>query len=93
MKLILDDLGVIVCEHIAKDQCDVCVASRSEPVAPEDSGWQFLCGKPDEDEFKAAIWSVKEILAYDSSLAPWIDAPFGTKIEKSSNALIWRKAA
>jgi hypothetical protein len=90
MKAIRENLGVIVCDHIAKDQCNISYASRSIPVMPQDTGWQFSCDKPGEENQSAAeIWSIKEVLAYDPTLARWIDAPFGTKLERLPNSLIW----
>ena len=84
--------GAIVCEHVARRSALVRKAVRSEPVAVEDSGWQFLCGQPElEREENAAIWSVQEVIDYESSLAPWVDSDIGTVIERSNNSTTWRK--
>jgi|GraSoiStandDraft_28_1057319.scaffolds.fasta_scaffold1436173_1 hypothetical protein len=84
--------GAIVCEHVALCSATVRRAVRSEPVAVEDSGWQFLCGEVEmENEENAAIWSVQEVVDYEPSLAAWIDSGIGTVLERSKNCETWHK--
>ena len=92
MKRSLLTKGAIVCEHVARGSATMRRAVRSQPVAAEDSGWQFLCGELEaENEENAAIWSVQEVLDHDSSLAGWINSDVGTVIEKPKNSASWRK--
>lgn len=94
MKRTLLTQAAIVCEHVALRCGAVQRAVRSDPAAEEDSGWQFLCGEREaEDEKKAAVWSVQEVVDYEPSLASWIDSDIGTVIERSSHHVSWRKMA
>jgi len=68
-----DRRAVIVCSHIAAG-AHILRAVRDAPEVDEDSGWQFLCGGPEEEDLdKAKVWLVSEILAMEPSLAPYIN--------------------
>lgn len=85
-------LGVIVCQHIVQNRVHICRGSRSEQIVPEDSGWHFSCDKCDfEDESTASIWSVNELLDFDSSLRNWINSDIGTTIIRQPGETNWQK--
>lgn len=92
MRKIEGSLAVIVCQHIDQDGVQICRGSRSEKIASEDSGWQFSCGKyKAEDESKASVWSINEILDFDPSLKNWIDSDIGTTIMRHPGETNWQK--
>jgi hypothetical protein len=92
MRKIEGSLAVIVCQHNVQDGVQICRGSRSEQIVPEDSGWQFCCGKCNaEDESKASVWSVNELLDFDSSLKSWINSDIGTTIIKHPGETNWQK--
>jgi hypothetical protein len=71
--------GVIVCEHISRESAWIARATRTEPIVPEDSGWQFTCSKDIfEDESTAEIWTIDEILEFDGSLKSFIESEPGS---------------
>jgi len=76
--------AAIVCEHIATGRQPIMLAERSEPEEEADSGWQFLCGDPNEDWTKAHVWSLQEVIDIDSSLSPVADLPAGTRLARAA---------
>jgi hypothetical protein len=92
MRRIEGSLAVIVCQHIGQDGVQICRGSRSEQIVPEDSGWQFSCEKYNvEDESKASVWSVNELLDFDPSLKSWINSDIGTTIIRNSGETNWQR--
>jgi hypothetical protein len=81
--------AAIVCREIAVDRAPILYAVKSVPVEPTDSGWQFLCGATEEDPHTAKIWALYEVLEYDPSLKPFIQAPPGTVLRRSSPRHQW----
>jgi hypothetical protein len=76
-----DNRAVIVCSHIANKHYPILRAVRTEPLEPEDSGWQFLCNSGEvEIETEAKIWLVSEVLGHDPSLSALINFPVGAKL-------------
>ena len=55
---------------------------------PEDTGWQFLCNKK-KPEARAQVWALEEVIAHDSSLAPFVDCPPGTELVRSKQESPW----
>ena len=83
--------GVVVCQHIAGDGANVGKATRSAPIAPEDSGWQFICNEVENEEKSfAAIWRVDELLEYDQTLETLIDLDIGTVLVRAPGTLYWQ---
>jgi hypothetical protein len=87
-----DSRAAIVCSHIARCNYPILRAVRTEPLEPEDSGWQFLCnsGKK-ENELEAQVWLVSEVLGLEPSLSQFINLPAGTKLFRSGKASIWKE--
>jgi hypothetical protein len=50
--------SAIVCERVPVNRVPITRAIRSQPVAPEDTGWQFFCGKAEEHAARAQIWLI-----------------------------------
>jgi hypothetical protein len=85
-----DRRATIVCKHIANGRLPILRAVRTEPLEPEDSGWQFLCNSGSEErEAEAEVWLVKEVIEYESSLAAFINLPVGTTLSRSNAASQW----
>lgn len=84
------DTAAIVCEHIAKDRAPILLAKRLEPENESDSGWQFLCGAPDENWQSAQVWALHEVLAYDGTISGLIDLPVGTVLTRSLANQKWK---
>jgi hypothetical protein len=89
-----DKRAAIICHHIAKERLPILRAVRSEPLEPEDSGWQFVCASgKEENEENAEVWLIDEILKYEPTLVAFIDSPVGTKVWRSSPTSPWETSA
>jgi hypothetical protein len=59
---------------------------REEPDNDIDSGWQFFSGTEDQDYIdnseNLAIYDVNTIANYDKAIIPYLDLPYGTKLER-----------
>jgi hypothetical protein len=78
--------AAIICGHIAEGKESIRYAKRTEPVEPEDSGWQFLCGtNQEENENDANVWLISEVLKFDPSLECFILSPVGTELFKDND--------
>lgn len=85
-----DRRATIVCSHIAKEAYPILRAIRTEPLEPEDSGWQFLCNSGrDEIETEAQVWLVEEVLGIEGSLSAFLDCEVGTEITRDSLNSAW----
>jgi hypothetical protein len=86
--LILDEIGrtgAIVCEHIASRETKIRCGFRTQAIESVDSGWQFFCGKyEDEDPDKAQIWLLQEVVDLEPTLA--------SLVTSSPNVQIWRES-
>ncbi len=80
---------VMVCIEVARG-APVLLAVRSELLDENDSGWQFLCGAPEEDHLQAQIWAVHELLERDQSVAKYIDYPIGTVLRRATGDSEWK---
>ena len=89
---LIDDSGAaFVCEHIAVGHLPILIAHKDAPMSPEDSGWQFSCNSgKNEEPANAKIWSIKEVLEYDPSLAGYLTQPNGTKLWRMNIHSNWR---
>lgn len=88
----IDDSGAaILCEHVAKGKCPILKAKKDKPLRSEDSGWQFLCNSGnDEDISKAQIWSIREVLEFDPTLAGYLNQPYGTELTRENEHSRWK---
>ncbi|HID69174.1 MAG TPA: DUF2185 domain-containing protein [Desulfobacterales bacterium] len=82
--------AAIVCGHIAKQGLPILSAFRTEPESLEDSGWQFFCGKAEEDPDLAQVWLLEEVLKFEPSLAEYIDLQPGAQVWRSDKNEAWR---
>ncbi len=82
--------AAVVCEHIAAKECSILSAFRTEPVEPEDSGWQFFCGNNEEDPEKAKVSLLDEVLALEPSLTAFMQEAPGVHVWRSSTESAWR---
>lgn len=88
-----DQRAAIICPHIAKDDSPILRAVRTEPLEPEDSGWQFLCNSgKEENEAEAQVWLVGEVLGLEPSLSPFINAPIGTTLSRKDKNSKWESS-
>ena len=86
------NLAAIVCVHVATESRPILKAERDKPMAPEDSGWQFMCnGELEEDIDEAQVWAVAEVLEFDPSLVGNLDFPAGSKITRDRPGEPWKK--
>lgn len=87
-----DDSGAaIVCEHIHAKSFPILLAFKLKPGRPEDSGWQFLCNAVDqEDPKKAKVWSIREVLIYEPTLAGFLGHEPGTKLVRKNVNSKWK---
>jgi hypothetical protein len=77
--------GAIVCQHVAAMLYPIRRAVRDLGVAPEDSGWQFLCDSGEnKDPEQAQIWSIGHVIEAEPTLEQWLDHDPGTKIVRLS---------
>jgi hypothetical protein len=89
---VLNELGnmSIVCSHVAKNDRPILRALRTEPLEPEDSGWQFLCGgTEDEDDADAEVWSLQHILEVEPTLANLLVQPLNTVLQRQDLNSEW----
>jgi len=85
-----DSRAAIVCSHVAKVDCPILRAVRTEPLEPADSGWQFLCNSgKEENEFEAQVWLVGEVLGHEPSLSEFINSPIGTILSRKDKNSRW----
>lgn len=90
MNNINDTGAAIVCEHIALEKLPILYAKRDEPLSSEDSGWQFLCNSgKEENEEKAQVWAISEVLALEPSLVEYIEKLPGTMIFRKNINDTW----
>jgi hypothetical protein len=85
-----DRRAAIVCSHIALENAPIMRAVRDKPTMAADSGWQFLCATPANEEASSAkVWLVCEVLDQDTSLKPFINFPFGTVLTRKTKLDAW----
>jgi hypothetical protein len=83
--------GAIVCGHVARGIQPIRRAVRDLPIAPEDSGWQFLCDAGEsEDAERAQIWAVAHVLEEHPALVQWIDCDPGISLILGNDG-IWQR--
>jgi len=82
--------AAIVCSHVARDGYPVLLAKRDDPMDPDDSGWQFLCGSGvHEDEQLAQVWAVSEVVEKEPTLKGIIGSPVGSKFVRRDKTSPW----
>ena len=85
-----DKRAAIVCSHIATKEFPILRGIRTDPLEPEDSGWQFLCNSgKNENEDEARVWLVTEVLGLEPSLSQFINLPVGTKLSRKDKNSKW----
>lgn len=87
-----DTRAAILCEHVANKGFPILRAIKDEPLEDTDSGWQFICnsGEP-EDEDKAQVWAISEVLEIEPSLTEYLDESPGTVLERENIESHWKK--
>jgi hypothetical protein len=84
--------AAFVCVHIHDRQDPILQAIRTNPAFPEDTGWQFLCGRREEHaEEEARIWSLDEVRELDPSLDAWLEYPAGTQFFREAVGAPWSR--
>ncbi|GHT11352.1 hypothetical protein FACS1894170_04810 [Planctomycetales bacterium] len=81
--------AAIVCSHIAEGRNRIICAIKDEPIAPEDSGWQFHCGSI-HSTTDGRVWAVGEILECEPSLRPYMSLPHGTILTRINDTNEWK---
>jgi hypothetical protein len=83
--------GAIICKHISDEKLPILRATRDEPLEPEDSGWQFICGIHKHETADAALWSLEEVAQLDPSLLTILDAEPGTSFQRAIRDAPWQR--
>jgi len=81
--------GAIICSHIAYPEVPILLASRDEPLQPEDSGWQFLCGRLSHVSADGRLWRLDEVVKLDASILEILDNPPGTTFKRDDGKTPW----
>jgi len=78
--------GCTATDRIVVDGCPIGYMYREQPINPQDSGWRFFAGDEDADYMKDntrhGIYAVNTIVNYDPGILPYLDAPFGARLER-----------
>src|SRR5258707_14958247 len=83
-------LAATVCMHVANDRHPILLAEKGKPIAPEDSGWQFMCNSAvEEDDDESQVWAIGEVLEFEPSLIGKLDSPPGTKLVRNNSDGPW----
>jgi len=79
-----------VCAHVEKGERAIAWALRDEPVGPSDSGWRLVCAMAEVGKVGVSVsWTIAQLLKQEPGLAPHIDSPPGTTLQKGSGAAGW----
>lgn len=90
---VIDDRrAAVVCAHVAERTSPIRLAVRDEPDHAADSGWQFTCGQSGEDWQRAQLWALKEVLAMEPTLTPFVDCPPRLILVREDAERGWTKA-
>lgn len=93
MKMSYDDIagcGAIICRHVAYPDVPILRATRDEPLQPEDSGWQFLCGVTGHTSADGRLWRLDEVVKLDRSILDILENAAGTSFARDSMNGPWR---
>ena len=71
----MDKRVAIICRHIYDGNVPPVLLTRTQPVVPEDSGWQCLCGN-EHEAADALIVSVDDVIRFCPQLETFKDEPF-----------------
>ena len=83
--------AAIVCGHVANSQFPILRATRDEPIEPADTGWQFTCNRVESEvPQEAQVWSLGEVIDLEPSLAPFMNCPVDTTIERKDKTSEWK---
>ena len=83
-------LAATVCMHVANDRHPILLAEKGKPIAPEDSGWQFMCNSGvEEDDDESQVWAIGEVLEFEPSLLGKLDSPSGARLVRSKPGEPW----
>jgi hypothetical protein len=83
--------AAIVCAHVANQCCPILSAFLTTPDFPEDSGWQFFCGKADkEDPAEARIWALGGMLHYEPLLKEFMNHEPGIQLWREHSSESWK---
>ena len=78
--------SAIATNKITVDGLPVHFMYREEPTDEIDSGWQFFSGTESQayvdDANNSAIYDVNTIANYDPAIIFYLNAPFGTELER-----------
>ena len=62
---------------------------RDDPANEIDSGWRFMWGKESQkymdEASNSSIYDINTIANYSSDITEFLDAPYGSAFERSSN--------
>ena len=92
IKLIVSGYGgCMATDRIVIDGTPIGYMYREDPVNPQDSGWRFFAGDEDDeymrDTTRHGVYAVNTIVNYDPSVLPYLDAAFGTRLERTANGM------
>lgn len=84
--------GCVATNRITVEGLPVRFMYRQHPHRENDSGWSFFSGIDEDDDYlndtdNSAVFDVNTIANYDSSIVPYLDAPYGSAFERAEQ--IW----
>ena len=85
----LKQSAAIICTHISYPEHPILRATRDDPLEPEDSGWQFLCGTASHGESRGLVVALNEVAAMDPSLLNILDSKPKVSFERSTVDTPW----
>jgi hypothetical protein len=84
--------AAIICKQVSYPERPILHATRDFPVEPADSGWQFVCGVENHDDFGGGqTWTLEEVTALDPTLRAILDAEPKISFERRTVDTPWRR--
>jgi len=81
--------GCFPTDKITIDGMKVGYMYREDPCEKMDSGWRFFSGTATQDYVddpnNTMIYDANTIANYDRAIIPYLNLPFGTKLERIKN--------
>lgn len=87
-------VGCMATHRIADEGYPPRLMHRAEPNNELDSGWVFMSGVNEDDEYmdNAANWGIytlNTIANYDPTIVEFLNAPIGSAFEKTPESDVW----
>ena len=83
----------MICTHVSREKKAILFAAHDEQLEPEDSGWQFSCGRHGHSDDQLKVWLLSEVVDLDPTVRSVLDAEVGTAFQRDSMRQPWRVAS